>query len=135
MRTDNLVRNDLSPGGFVWYRQSLEAMDAQDLDTYGGFLAEDCTLRINNEEPVTGKSAILLKLEPMWAGMTEVEQDLLNIIGSDQLFALEAINHHRTGDRIVSVRTVTVTERDLDGKARSISLYYDPSPLQQGTRS
>lgn len=130
MKTDNLGRNDLSPGGFVWYRQYLEAMDAKDLELWSSFLADDCTLVINNEAPVTGKSAILMKLQPMWAALPDLEHDLLAILGSDQHFALEALNHYRTGERTATVRAVAVTERDLEGKARNVSLSFDPAPLR-----
>lgn len=130
MKTEQLGRNDLSPAGFIWYGNVLEAIDQRDVEAFSGYLAEDCVLQLNNSPPVRGKSAIVLMLQPLWERIDGLEHDLINIIGSDHHFALEAEHHYRIEGRDVVVRAAAFTDRDDNGKVRSMSLYYDTEQLR-----
>ncbi len=130
MKTDKLARNDLSPAAYDWYRGYLAAMDGKDLDAYGGYLADDCVMFINNDGPVTGKAAILGMLGPYWQSFATIEHDLLTILGDDGEFMLEALNDYRRLDGdAVTLRAVAVTARRDDGQVASVRLYTDTAPL------
>jgi len=135
VRTDKLVRNDLSPGAMVWYREYLAALDAKDIEAYAAFLSDDCTLTFNNADPVSGKIAVVGMLRDYWASFGEIEHDLLTILGNDQHFALEALNHYTQDGRTITLRAVAITERDNAGGVRAVRLYSDTSPLFGGDRS
>lgn len=129
MKTDNLRANTLSPAAFAWYRDYLAALDAKDLARYGEFLADGVEMRMNNADPVTGKPGVLAALAAYWATVGTLEHDLLNLYGSDDRFALEALNHYtRLDGRAVTLR-VALTDRDAGGLVTSFRLYTDTSPL------
>ena len=93
METKNLTINQLSPQGFAWYLQYLTALDAKDLPGYAEFLADDCEFYLNNVGPVQGKAAIVAMLGQYWPTFASLRHDLLTILGSDQHFILEVLNH------------------------------------------
>lgn len=127
---DEMARNDLSAEGRAWYARYLDALDAKDLDAYGGFLADDCEMFTNNEGPIRGKAAILAMLGPYWRSFGSLKHENLMILGDDRSFMLEALNHYRTLDgRAVTLRAVAITERDDRGLASSVRLYTDTGPL------
>lgn len=127
MKTQNLRVNQLSPSAYAWYRDYL---DAKDVERYGAFLADDCTLVMNNAEPVHGKAAVLAGLAQYWGSFGGLEHDLLNIYGTDRAFMFEALNHYtRLDGQAVTVRAVALTDRDDSGKATSVRLYSDTAPL------
>lgn len=130
MKTNQLRINQLSPQAFERYLHYLEAMDRKDLQSYSALLAEDCVLRINNEEPVHGKAAITGRLGPYWESFGRIEHDLLNIYGTDQTYVLEALNHYvRHDQKQVTVRAVAFTDLNGAGEVTSVRLYMDVSPV------
>lgn len=133
MKTDNLRVNQLTPEGYSWYTAYLETLDAKDIERYGGFLANECTLIMNNADPVTGKQAALHGRSQYWQSFSDLEHDLSNIYGTDRAFMLEALNHYRPLDgKPVTLRAVTLTDRNKAGKVSSVRLYTDASPLFAG---
>lgn len=44
MKTNNLRINQLSPKAYKWYLKYLEALDSLDIEAYGKFLAQDCSV-------------------------------------------------------------------------------------------
>ena len=130
MRTDQLRINQLSDAAFGWYLDYLRALDAKDIAAYGRFLSKEVTLVMNNATPVTGKDAVTAGLRQYWQSFGRLEHDLLAILGSDDAFCLEALNHYTTLDgRSVTLRAVALTDRDADGLATSVRLYTDTAPL------
>jgi ketosteroid isomerase-like protein len=133
VKTDNLRVNQLTPEGYTWYVAYLEALDAKDVDRYGAFLADECTLIVNNADPITGRQAVLLGLSQYWQSFGDLEHDLLNIYGTDHAFMLEALNHYKRLDgKLVTLRAVALTDRNQVGKVTSVRLYTDTSPLFAG---
>lgn len=130
MKTDAIQINQLSPNGYEWYLGYLTALDAKDIDCYGQYLADDCTLTTNNADPVVGKDAVLNGLAYYWQSFGELEHELLNIYGTDSAFVLEALNHYKRLDGSeVTLRAVALTDRDPQGLVTSVRLYTDTSPL------
>lgn len=85
---------------------------------------------MNNAEPVAGREAVRAGLASYWQSFGGLEQDLLNIYGSDEHFVLEALNHYSTLDgRQVTLRAVAFTDRDGEGLATSVRLFTGTGPL------
>ena len=115
---------------YDWYLDYLDALDAKDVDRYGGFLADTVVLQQNNQDPVSGKDTVLEGLAAYWQSFGALEHDLLNIYGSDDAFVLEALNHYTRADGApVTLRAVAFTDRDDDGKVTSVRFYTDTGPL------
>jgi ketosteroid isomerase-like protein len=130
MKTDDLRINQLSTEAYDWYLAYLTALDAKDVEDYGTYLADDCVMQQNNDDPVQGKPAILEGLAGYWSTFGELEHDLRNIYGSDPAFYLEALNHYTRADgEAVTLRAVAFTDRNDDGLVTSVRLYTDTSPL------
>lgn len=130
MDTRNLQINQLSEPAFQWYLGYLAAIDDKDVDKYGAYLADDCVMIQNNQEPVRGKTAILAGLKTYWATFGSLAHDLLNIYGSDHAFALEALNHYvRLDGGKVTVRAVALTDRNAAGLVEQFRFYTDVSPV------
>lgn len=136
MQIKNLRINQLTPEGYDWYKDYLAALDAKDIGRYGSFLADDCTLIMNNATPLEGKEAILEGLSHYWQAFGNLEHDLLNIYGTDQAFMLEALNHYKRLDgKLVTLRAVALTDRNEAGDVISVRLYTDTAPLFTETTS
>lgn len=132
MKTGNLRINQLSPAAFERYLRYLEAMDARDVKAYAEFLADNCSLQMNNDPPVESKTAIVQMLTPYWNTFRSIEHELLNIYGTDTSYVLEALNHYeRTDGGKVTVRAVAFTDLDDAGKVKSVRLYTDVSSVFQ----
>ncbi|MGG6269853.1 nuclear transport factor 2 family protein [Leptolyngbya sp. AN03gr2] len=115
MRTTNLRANQLSPEAYEWYLKYLKALDTLDIEAYGKFLAQDCSLQSNNEPPMEGKDAVMQGLASYWTTFASLEHELLNIYGSDSSFVLEALNHYNRHDgKAVNLPlpSLIVTKRD-----------------------
>ncbi len=126
MKTENLELNQLSEQAYVWYLGYLAAIDGKDVEKYGSYLADNCIMTQNNQEPVQGKAAILAGLTQYWKTFHTLTHDLLNIYGTDSAFALEALNHYeRLDGRKVTVRAVALTDRDDAGLVKHFRFYTD----------
>lgn len=65
-----------------------------------------------------------------WQSFGTLRHEELNIYGTDENFAHEALNHYTTLDgRDVTLRAVAFIDRDEAGKIYSLRLYGDQSPL------
>ena len=112
------------------YLRYLEVLDDTDVTAYGAFLHDDVTLQMNSEAPVLGKTRVLEGLASYWQTFGSLEHDLLNIYGSDEAFALEALNHYtRLDGDAVTLRAVAFTDRNEDGLVTSVRIYTDTAPL------
>ena len=134
MRTDRLRINQLSPKTYEWYLAYLEAMDTKDVEQYSSFLADNCVIQFNNDDPVGDKAVIGKFLSDYWATFDTIEHDLLNIYGTDLSFVLEALNHYKRNDgKNVTLRAVAFTDRNEAGLVTSVRLYTDTIPLFAST--
>jgi hypothetical protein len=130
MKTENLRINQLSPASFEWYLKYLEALDMLNIEAYGKFLAQDCSVQSNNNPPMEGKEAVMQGLSAYWATFASLEHDLLNIYGSDSSFVPEALNHYKRNDgKAVTIRAVAFTDRNEEGLVTSVRFYTDTTPL------
>ncbi|MBD2774428.1 nuclear transport factor 2 family protein [Iningainema tapete] len=130
MRTDQLRINQLSPHTYEWYLKYLEALDSLDIEAYGKFLAQDCSVQSNNNPPMQGKQVVMQGLAAYWTTFASLEHDLLNIYGSDRSFVLEALNHYQRLDgKAVTIRAVAFTDRNEEGLVTSVRFYTDTTPL------
>jgi ketosteroid isomerase-like protein len=130
MRTSNLRINQLSPETYKWYLKYLEALDSLDIEAYGKFLAPDCCVQSNNDQPMEGKAVVMQGLAQYWTSFASLEHDLLNIYGSDSSFVLEALNHYKRNDhKLVTLRAVAFTDRNDEGMITSVRFYTDTTPL------
>ena len=130
MKTENLAVNQLSEQAYEWYLGYLAAIDGKEVEKYGRYLAEDCVMTQNNQEPVRGKAAILSGLAQYWKTFQSLTHDLLNLYGTDSAFALEALNHYeRLDGGKVTVRAVALTDRDASGLVKHFRFYTDVTPV------
>ena len=130
MITSNLRTNQLSDGAYETYLAYLAAMDARDVDAYVAYLADDVSIQFGNAPAVTGKAVVREMLAGYWQSFAAIEHDLTNIYGTDAAYVLEADNHYvRHDGRRVTVRAVAFTDKDADGRVRSVRIYGDTSPV------
>ena len=138
MDLDKLRINQLSDDGWTWYQAYLTALDAYDVDGYASFLADDVSVRFNNDDSLTGLATVREGLSRFWSSITGMGYALvhepLNIYGDDRHLVLEALNHYgRPGTPRVTVRATAWTDRGEDGKVTSVRLYQDLSALYAGS--
>lgn len=130
MRTDKLRINQLSPKAYEWYLAYLQALDTKSVERYSTFLADDCVMQSNNNDPVQDKATIVQFLSDYWATFDSIEHDLLNIYGTDSSFVLEALNYYKRNDgKAITLRAVAFTDRNEAGLATSVRFYTDTTPL------
>lgn len=130
MKTNNLRINQLSPKAYKWYLKYLAALDSLDIEAYGQFLAQECSVQSNNNPAMEGKQAVIQGLATYWTTFASLEHELLNIYGSDSSFVLEALNNYKRNDgKPVSVRAVAFTDRNEQGLVTSVRFYTDTTPL------
>ncbi len=129
----NLRIDQLSEEAYRWYLSYLEAVDAQDIEKYSRFLADDCSMHTNNQQTAANKESIIAGLREYWKSYASLEHDLLNIYGTDRSFMLEALNHYVRHDGTkVSLRAVALTDRNESGLVTSVRVYTDTAPLFAG---
>lgn len=69
-------------------------------------------------------------LGQFWQSFGMLRHEELNIYGTDENFAHEALNHYITLDgRNVTTRAVAFIDRDKEGRICSLRVYGDQSPL------
>jgi hypothetical protein len=130
VKTENLRINQISPETYEWYLKYLETLDTLDIEAYGKFLAQDCSVQSNNAPPMEGKEVVIQGLADYWTTFASPEHDLLNIYGSDSSFVLEALNHYKRNDgQEVTIRAVAFTDRNTEGLVTSVRFYTDTTPL------
>ena len=108
----------------------METLDTLDIEAYGKFLAQDCSVQSNNDPPMEGKEVVIQGLADYWTTFASRKHDLLNIYGSDSSFVLEALNQYKRNDgQEVTIRAVAFTDRNTEGLVTSVRFYTDTTPL------
>lgn len=127
---NELKINQLSEEAFEWYRQYLSAVDETNAEKFAEFLAEDCEFQFGNQPTVAGRQNIVEGLKQFWATYDGEEHVLLNILGTDDCFALEALNVYKRKDgKEVTCPAVAITERNDKGLVKSFRVFIDIAPL------
>jgi len=130
IRSDKLRINQLSEKAFQWYLGYLNTIDNRDINSYGKYLSDDCTMQINNNPLINGKDQIINHLISLWASYKEDAHDLLNIYGTDSSISSEIVNHFTLRDgKEITINAVACTDRNEEGILTSVRLYADFSPL------
>lgn len=106
------------------------------MEHYSSSLSPDVSVQFNNDNPMEGVEVAKGGLDQFWTSVTAMGFALvhepLNNYGDDHRFVLEALNHYDAADgRRITVRATAWTDRRGDGKATSVRLYQDLSPLYQ----
>ncbi|MEO0882426.1 MAG: nuclear transport factor 2 family protein [Pseudomonadota bacterium] len=124
MKLDSLTRNDLSPDGFAWLQSYLGTIDARDIEAYGDFLADDCSLRMNYIPVMDGKANVLMMLGSIWTSLADMVHEPLMILGDDHDFALETIHHYTIpSGKQTPIPATEFISRNAAGRVNRIRIY------------
>lgn len=134
MDLSNLRTNQLSESAWASYADYLAALDRYDVDAFASFLADDVTVQFNNDPPLVGKPAVVAGLGGFWSSVQAMGYALLheplNVYGTDEHYALEALNHYDSdGRERITVRAVAFTDRNAARRVTSIRIYQDLAAL------
>ncbi|MEO1476899.1 MAG: nuclear transport factor 2 family protein [Pseudomonadota bacterium] len=129
MKLDSLTRNDLSPDGFAWLQTYLSAIDGRDIDAYGHFLAEDCSLRMNYIPVMHGRADVMMMLGSIWSSLARMEHEPLMVLGDDYDFALETIHHYTIpSGKETPIPATEFISRNAEGFVSRIRIYCNADP-------
>lgn len=130
MRTDNIRTIQISEQTLQWLKDKYITVDNMDADAYRTFLAEDCKLMFGNNPIVQCNNEIIGGIKHFWEAINGLDHSFLNIVGSDNHFAAEAlINYTRKDNKVVAIPCVTVIERNAKGLASFIKIFIDTTPI------
>ena len=130
----SLGRNQISPASTAWLARVLYALDSKDLMAYISYMSSTVTITFNNgndlQPSMNGIDAVREGLGRFWQSFASVKHEELNIYGTDENFAHEALNHYETLDgRKISIRAVAYIDRNGEGKIEALRIYNDQNPL------
>ena len=129
MNLDSLERSDLSSEGLDWLKSYLSTIDARDIDAYGAFLANDCSLRMNYIPVMESKANVLMMLGSIWSSLADMEHEPLMILGDDNDFALETIHHYTIpSGKQTPIPATEFISRNSDGLVDRIRIYCNADP-------
>jgi hypothetical protein len=130
MRIDKLITNQISPLAFEWLKKKYSAVDAMNAESYRSFLAANCQLQFGNNPIVQCNNEIIGGIKHFWETINGLDHSFLNILGSDDHFAAEAIiDYTRKDNQVVLVPCVTIIKRNHEGLASSIQIFIDTTPI------
>lgn len=130
MRTDKLKSVQISEEALNWLKGKYQAVDSMDAEKYRTFLAEDCKLMFGNNPVVECNNEIIGGIKHFWDAINGLDHSFINILGTDNLFAAEAlIDYTRKDNKVMPLPCVTVIERNSEGLAKHIGIFIDTTPL------
>ncbi|GEP93328.1 hypothetical protein SAMN05660909_05198 [Chitinophaga terrae (ex Kim and Jung 2007)] len=130
MKTDQLKIITISDTALEWLKAKYTAADALDAEGYRKFLAEDAQLQFGNSPIVSSANEIVYALGNFWKTINGMKHSFLNIIGTDNYFAVEAlVDYTRKDDHVVQIPATTIIERNADGLVSFIRAYIDIAPI------
>jgi hypothetical protein len=130
MDITQLHTNTISNEAFEWLQKKYIAVDSMNMTGYSNFIAEECTLQFGNSPLVKGKNAMLQGIGSFWQTINGLHHHFLNILGSDDHFAAEALIYYTRKDkRVVYIPCVTTIQRNSEGKAISLKIFIDVNPI------
>jgi len=121
----------LSSAGLDWYQRITRTAEVGDYEAFAAMLHEDCVYQVNTYLPFYGRNTVVMALQRYRETFEQVEHELLNIHGTDNHFAVEALNHYvRKDGAPVTIPAVVFFDRDeASGGLLSGRLYLDLAPL------
>ncbi|MEM6901353.1 MAG: nuclear transport factor 2 family protein [Pseudomonadota bacterium] len=129
MKLDSLERSDLSSEGLDWLKSYLSTIDSRDIDAYGAFLSDNCSLRMNYIPVMEGKANVLMMLGSIWSSLADMEHEPLMILGDDKDFALETIHHYTIpSGKQTPIPATEFISRNGDGLVDRIRIYCNADP-------
>lgn len=130
MRLDRLAENRLSREAFGWVLGFLTTVDSRDQYALARFLAERCTLQVNNDPLLEGRRTAVRRLVYLAPSFRTLEHELLNAYGTERAIALEGLSHCTRADATpVTLRVAMFIDRDERGLVTSVRLYTDTTDL------
>jgi hypothetical protein len=130
MRTNNIQSVQISDKALAWLKEKYIAVDAMDAEKYRTFLAPDCQLQFGNNPIVKCNNEIIGGIKHFWETINGLDHSFLNVLGSDQYFAAEAIiDYTRKDNQVVQIPCVTIIQRNDEGLAYSIQIFIDTTPI------
>ncbi|MCH8487331.1 MAG: nuclear transport factor 2 family protein [Candidatus Cyclonatronum sp.] len=130
MRTHQLKTTQISEEAFIWLKSKYEAVDTMDAGAYRTFLSEDCELQFGNNPILKCNNEIIGGLQHFWDALNGLDHSFINILGTDNQIAAEAlIDYTRKDGKVVTVPCVTIIGRNQDGLASSVRIFIDVAPV------
>jgi len=130
MRTHQLKSTQISEDALSWLMLKYEAVDSMNAELYRTFLSEDCELQFGNNPIVKCNNDIIGGLKHFWDSINGLDHSFLNVFGSDNHFAVEAmIDYKRKDNIVVTIPCVTAIERNEMGLSKSVKIYIDTEPV------
>lgn len=132
MKTEKLQTIQISETTLQWLINKYTAVDNMDGNAYRSFLAADCRLQFGNNPIVQCNNEIIGGIQHFWDAINALHHSFLNILGTDNHFAAEAlIDYTRKDGKIVIIPCVTTIERNEEGLASFIKIFIDTAPIFQ----
>lgn len=106
-----------------------DSIDAQDTDTFLGFLTEDAVFRFGSAPELRGHDAIRAAVDGFFASVAGSRHELKNTLFNDKTLVCEGeVTYRRHNDSELTLPFVNVFE--LDGDLISVyKIYIDVGPL------
>lgn len=130
MRTHQLETITISQNALDWLKEKYTAVDKMSITDYSKFLAEDCQLQFGNNPIAQGRDNLLNGIAIFWKNIQGLDHSFINVLGTDNLFAAEAIIDYTTSKgKLVPLPCTTLIKRNEAGQASSIKIFIDTTPL------
>jgi hypothetical protein len=130
MRTHQLQTVQISQQALQWLQEKYKAVDSMNAEAYRSFLAPDCVLQFGNNPIVACNNEIIGGIMHFWETIRGLDHSFLNVLGTDDYFAAEAlIDYTRKDNQVVAIPCVTVIRRNNEGMASSIQIFIDTTPI------
>lgn len=130
MKTDKIQTVQISDNALTWLKEKYVAVDAMDAEKYKTFLSQDCQLQFGNNPIVKCNNEIIGGIKYFWETINGLDHSFLNVLGSDNYFAAEAmIDYTRKDNQVVQIPCVTIIKRNNEGLASSIQIFIDTTPI------
>lgn len=105
------------------------SIDAMDVMSFLGFIAEDCTFRFGSSPPVTGQEAIRASVNDFFSMFTGLRHDLNRVVADENGIVCEGeVTYTHHDGRSVSVPFCNVFEAD-GGLISLYRIYIDMGPV------
>lgn len=118
----------VSPGLMAWHSRFAEALTARDTDAYVAFLADDCSVQINNAVPFYSKLAIRSAYDAYLQIFSALTVEVLAIHGTERSFSVEALLSYACHDgKTEVVQCAYFINRREDGLIASVRVYGNAS--------
>ena len=130
MNTVNLQTVQISGAALNWLKEKYLAVDAMNAEKYRAFLAEDCELQFGNNPVVRCNNEIIGGIKYFWETINKLNHSFVNVFGTDNHFATEAIvDYTRKDGQVVQIPCVTTIKRNEDNLVSELKIFIDTTPI------